>query len=69
MTKQEFSAKILECSYNHWRYILRGERNLGYSKAKIVSQLFSTPVEIWIDGTMAAARQAAWESFNQRGQK
>ena len=65
MTKKEFSAKILKCSDQHWRYILAGERNLGLRRAKLVAQLLSTSLEVWIDPEKTTERQRAWEKFNQ----
>lgn len=68
MTKDEFSVKILKCSYGHWRYVLRGERNLSYNKARLVSQLLVTDVDTWLDTKQAKNRQAAWDKFNEARQ-
>jgi hypothetical protein len=64
MTKKEFSAKILRCSYSLWRAVLVGDRNLGYKKAQLASQIFVTPIEIWIDPKRQAERKTAWDKFN-----
>jgi len=64
MTKKEFSTKILKCSDQHWRYILAGERNLSIKKAKLVSQLLSTDVLVWMDSEQVHRRKAAWKQFS-----
>jgi len=63
MTKKEFSSKILRCSYHHWRYVLKGERNLAIHKAKLVSQLLNTDVIVWIETGRSLDRQSAWQRF------
>ena len=64
MTKQEFSSKILRCSYSLWRAALLGERNLGYKKAKLASQVLVTDIEVWIDPSKQPERIKAWNKFN-----
>jgi hypothetical protein len=63
MNIKEFSSKILKCSGGHWRYVLRGERNLSFNKAKLIAQLFETDLETWIDGNRTVDRVRAWEKF------
>ena len=69
MTKHEFSTKILDCSYSLWRAVLVGDRNLGYKKAKLVSQVLKTSSDVWMDPEKLSDRKAAWENFNERGKK
>lgn len=65
MTKKEFSERILKCSGQQWRYVLAGKRNLGLKRAKLVAQLFSTSLDVWIDPDRTKDRKEAWEKFNQ----
>ena len=65
MTNKEFSAKILKASVTHWQWVLKGERNLGFKKAQMVSQLFNTDITVWIDKTRSLERKAAWKKFNE----
>ena len=41
-------------------YLLRGERNLGIEKAKIVGKKTGTDPIVWIDPSRAIERKAAW---------
>jgi len=45
--------------------VLRGERNLSFNKARLVSQLIVTPIETWINPEKTLDRQAAWEKFSK----
>ena len=69
MTENEFSEKILKSSRNHWVFTLAGSRNLGFKKAKLVSQLFDTDIEIWMDSNRAFERREAWNKFSGKGAK
>lgn len=66
MTKKDFSQKILNSSYSMWRAVLAGDRNLSYKKAQLVSQLFVTPLDVWLDPGRKNDRKAAWEKFIKR---
>jgi len=66
MTKQEFSTKILGCSYSMWRAVLIGERDFGYKKAKLVSQVLRTSSDVWMDRDRIADRREAWKNFGGR---
>jgi len=63
MTKQEFSLKILGCSYSLFRAVLAGKRNFSYKRALLVSQLLNTSCGIWQDEERAAERRIAWTKF------
>ena len=65
MTKQEFSKKILRCSYGLWRAVLAGNRNLSIGKAQLASQVLVTSPDVWIDPLRVKDRQEAWEKFNE----
>ncbi len=64
MDIKEFSVKILGCSGVHWRYVLKGKRNLSFNKAKLVSQLLKTDVETWLDEKCRTEREESWRKFN-----
>ena len=64
MDKIQFS-QLVRCTPTHWRMVLRGERNLSFNKAKLVSQLIVTPIETWINPEKTLDRQAAWEKFSK----
>lgn len=49
-----------------WRAVLAGDRNLSYKKAQLVSQLFVTPLDVWLDPGRKNDRKAAWEKFIKR---
>ncbi len=44
---------------------MAGKRNLGLKRAKLVAQLFSTSLDVWIDPDRTKDRKEAWEKFNQ----
>jgi plasmid maintenance system antidote protein VapI len=70
MTKTNFAKKILSISPRYWDYVLNGQRNLSYSKAKTVSGLFGTSSDLWINPeSVATERKAAWDSFKARMDK
>jgi len=51
-------------------YLLRGERNLSFEKAKIVGKKTGTDPIIWIDPSRVMERKAAWgAAFPKRGKK
>jgi len=60
-----FSLKI-NITYHHWRYVLLGKRNLSYSKAKVAAPLLKTSVEVWMDPSLVADRQAAWAIYQEK---
>ena len=64
MTKEEFSKKILKCSYNLFSQALAGTRNLGYRKARTAAMIFDTDIEVWIDPSKQPERIKAWNKFN-----
>lgn len=66
MTNKEFSEKILKSSRNHWVFVLKGQRNLGYKRASLVAQLLDTSLEVWLDSRRVAERLAAWDKFNEQ---
>lgn len=63
MTKQQFSKKFLKCTYNHFRYVLRGERGLNFKKAEVAAKVLGTDVTVWLDPTKAAKRREAWDRY------
>jgi hypothetical protein len=62
MSKKYF-ARLINISYGHWRFVLRGERNLNLPKARVVAHLLDTPVDVWQDSSMKDARQDAWSRY------
>lgn len=68
MTKKEFTSRILKSSQVHWGYVLSGKRNLGYKRAKLVSQLFNTDIEVWMNPKMKLEREKAWKRFSEGDQ-
>ena len=42
-------------------YVLKGERNLSLSKAKIVAKKTGTETMVWMDPARVLERQAAWD--------
>jgi hypothetical protein len=63
MTITEFSKKILKCTYSHFWYVLRGERDLSYKKAKAAAQHLDTDLDTWLDARLAAKRREAWKRY------
>ena len=66
MKRREFS-KILGCSTDMWNKTLKGDRNLGYPRAKIASQVLNTVLDVWMDSERVLDRQAAWKNFSKEG--
>ena len=51
-------------------YLLKGQRNLGLDKSKVVAKATKTDVMVWIDPARWPERKAAWESaFNGHQKK
>ena len=63
MLKTDFPKKKLNCTYSHFWYVLRGEKNLSYKRAKIAAKCFDTDVDTWMDERMAAKRRDAWSQY------
>jgi plasmid maintenance system antidote protein VapI len=64
MTKEQFARRVIKCTYQHWYYVLRGEKNLGYRKAVIVARLLNTAPELWINPDADANdRRNAWNKY------
>jgi len=52
---------------SQWYFVLKGERNLGYKKAKIAAQVLNTETDLWINPEASANdRREAWGKFTGR---
>lgn len=66
MTKTEFAEKILKCTHTHWYDVLRGDSNLSYGKASVVSEVLGTDKDLWINPRASINdRRKAWEDFER----
>ena len=51
-------------------YLLKGKRNLGIEKAKLIGKKTGTDPVVWIDPSKVLERQAAWEkTFGKKRDK
>ena len=70
MTNKEFCTRLARISIRHWDYVLAGNRNLAYRKAKRVAGLLGTSVELWVNPEASPReRRGAWELFRREAQK
>lgn len=51
-------VKLISTTMLH--YLLKGERNLGIERAKMVGKLTGTDPIVWIDPARVLERRAAW---------
>lgn len=70
MDRNNFAKKVLRLkSRQQWDYVLAGERNLKYSRAKIAAAVLGTSTDIWQDRGLVLERQAAWSRYANEEQK
>ena len=66
MTRKDF-CEAAGVSTRHWDSVVRGDRNLGYTRAKRIAELLGTTIYLWTDPeALPQERRTAWEEFKRR---